>query len=109
MAREEATVNFHRLVRDLRKILRKSGTTRLSDRPTFYPLIENKSAPFFTTFHPIGYRDVKAPDNGISICAFRGKEEVPDNSQRLAHDLRKILIKNHGQSTANLGDPLSGT
>ena len=33
----------------------------------------------------------KDPDNGVSLVALRGREEVPGNFQRFAHDLRKIL------------------
>ena len=74
--------------------LEKSPTARRqSGWPSFRPIIENKNASFFTTFHPIGYRDEEDPDNGISLLAIRGHGEGPANSQGSAHDLRQILRK----------------
>ena len=66
--------------------------------------MREKECRIFSTFYRVGNRNVKGPDNGISLFAIRGREGGPlIPYERLALDLRMI-----SEPTAYLGDPLSG-
>ena len=49
--------------------------------PTFATILpalnREYERPIFPTFQPIGDRDVKASDKGVSLFAIRGQEEGP--------------------------------
>ena len=72
----------------------------------FPALCANKNASFLAHFSPVGYRDVKGADNGISLIAIRYREEGP-----LIPDDRPAIygrpLETAEKHTANPGDPLS--